>query len=83
MSAGFTITSQHKYFAEIEYHCEGKEALLEEELWLMKQHWPSMEWKIGIDILTLIGKNYEITEAATRQFLQAVQSHKWWDENEY
>ena len=65
MRREFTMSSQHKYFAEIEYHCEGKEMLLEEELQLMKTYWPSMEWEIGIDILTLIGKDYDITEAAT------------------
>lgn len=79
MNKPFSISSEHKYFAHIEYHCEGKEALLEEELQIMKKHWPSMEWEIGIDILTLIGKNYEITEGATMQFLNAVQRHKWWD----
>lgn len=79
MRREFTMSSQHKYFAEIEYHCEGKEMLLEEELWLMKKHWPSMEWEIGIDILTLSGKTYEITEDATMQFLNAVKRHEWWD----
>ena len=79
MRSEFTISSEHKYFAEIEYHCEGKEALLEEELQLMKAYWPSMEWEIGIDILTLIGKNHNITEDATLQFLNAVKRHEWWD----
>lgn len=79
MRQEFKMSSQHKYFAEIEYQCEGKEALLEEELQLMKTHWPSMDWEIGIDILTLIGKNHEITEAATLQFLNAVKRHEWWD----
>lgn len=79
MNRSFTISSEHKYFAEIEYHCEGKEGVLEVELQLMKTHWPSMEWEIGIDILTLIGKNYDTTEAATKQFLNAVKRHEWWD----
>jgi len=79
MSRGFQMWSEHKYFAEIEYPCEGKEELLIEELMLMKKHWPSMEWEIGLDFLTLIGKNYEITEDATMQFLNAVKRHEWWD----
>ena len=79
MRRKFTMSSKHQYFAEIEYPCDGKEHLLEEELQLMKTHWPSMTWHIGVDILTLIGKNYEITEDATQQFLNEVKRHEWWD----
>lgn len=80
MNLPFNISSEHKYIACIEYHCEGKEMLLEAELRLMKEHWPSMSWEIGIDILTLSSHTYAITEGATEQFLNAVQRHKWWSE---
>lgn len=78
MNNGFKLSSESTYTAEIEFSCEGKECLLAAELELLRAHWPSIIWEIGIEYLWISGYNQLITEGAAEMFLNAVRRHEWW-----